>query len=119
MLRVVILACALLLAGTSVAAASAGNGVYNPDQKAILPSEAIPYFGSVGVKVTLHQLNSGTFPGALSPASVHGGGPSARAGATPNPLGIGEFSAIGLLALLASAGATWWGRRSTRGTAVC
>jgi hypothetical protein len=101
MRRSIIVSGVLLAIFAAPAAASSGNGLYEPYPAVIGASSAESYYAELGHPLTAAQLGAGVFRRGLAPSAP--GGPSARAGVTTPGLGVWELLVGVAVALLAAA----------------
>jgi hypothetical protein len=100
MLRAVILSGVVLAIFAATAAASSGNGLYEPYPAVIGVSSAESYYAQLRHPLTTAQLDAGVFRRGLAPSAP--AGPSARAGVISVGLGVWELLVAVLVALLAA-----------------
>jgi hypothetical protein len=100
MRRSIIVSGVLFAIFAASAAASPGNGLYEPYPAVIGVSSAESYYAQLGHPLTEAQLNVGVFRHGL--AASGSGGPSARAGLIAVGLGVWELLVGVAVALLAA-----------------
>jgi hypothetical protein len=100
MRRSIIVSGVLLAIFAAPAAASSGNGLYEPYPAVISVSSAESYYAQIGNSLTADQLDVGVFGRGLAASAPRG--PSARAGVTAVGLGAWELLVAIAVALLAA-----------------